>query len=250
MVEKVFDSQSEISKTEVARRLDDEIALLERLYHENPDFKTDLGLKVNKLLMDELILQYQISSAQGLEYFSEESLANLEKIYKFYQRIMGQLDFFATQNGVLAEFAVAKAFSKDAGFSAYSATEDDKRNIHEDRNHKLDLWVELENDAKTVLAVQIKCIRGIKEPTFVEIDSPEEFAAFFDRYGYLIKKRGFEGNLEKMRQYSRRYENAVPVLIALPSPGTQDAVFNYKTGLPDKRLGEFLYQEVDKRYLQ
>ena len=242
MVEKLFNPQQEIFKTEIKRNLDSGIALLRSEYETNPDeIKNRLGSEIGRLLVDELICQHQISKAQKQENSSEDSIRQVEKILRFYQQIMGEKDFMATKNGFLAEFAVIKAISVDAGFGVESSTED------EDCIHKTDLWVDLEGKA---LAVQVKCIKDIDRPYFIDLNLEGEFEEFYDKFGYLFKARNFLDNIEKIKQYSRGYENGIPVLIVLPSPGSDQAVFNHKTGKPDKKIGDYFYEEIDRRYLE
>lgn len=241
METKDFKSYREFSQKSPEKiEIDEAIKSLKEFLDKNPQTKANLGYEIGNLLKKELRRQFregEISTDQGIE--------KIKKIYDFYKEKLGDVGLLINKNGFLAEFAVEKAFSVDAGYSTYASQED------EDKKYKIDLWVDLEPEPYC-LATQIKCISGVKELNFIDLSNEFELSDFYHKYGSLIKDYDkFNENINVMTDYCNdQNENIIPVLIVLPSPESEYSLFNARNGMPGEELGNLLAERVENKFLK
>lgn len=242
MSEKEFLTHQEFGKLkEISVNLQKRFLEIRSFLDANPHKKAEYGQLLGRLLFDKLEAAY--SSKDKLD---DNEIKQVEEIYRYYKEMLGANNFLPIKNGFLSEFAVAKSISTDAGFKVYIPHKE------EDLYGKIDLWIDLENDnSKNIIGLQIKCLSGVDKPLIINPNSRDELKTFDDKFGHLVKNSvGFDINIQKMREYLSQYDNTDALLVILPSPESEHAVFNAVNGKPNRQLGEYFYEEFDKRFMR
>jgi len=199
---------------------------------EREEYERASGKVIVRVLAD-----IDLPSKEGEDY--ENGLELVRALHKYYERVYKD-EYRIIRAGFLGEYAAAYCFSEQLNCVVYYPTKE------EDMRGKVDLWIDLDDQklSKRLLALQVKVLPVMK-PELVLVNGEEDVVKLTNGLFEYLKDAGkFEKNGVKMVQFCRQFGNVQPAYLVLPSPGTEDAVFNILTGEPRKEFAESLDSQI------
>lgn len=173
----------------------------------------------------------------------------ISMIRSYYQRVLGD-EFKPFWSGFVAEFAGATCIDQ-IGYPVYKPT------LTEDTRNGVDFWIDLESpndDGVRYVAVQVKTMVTECDPRDhivfpVNSDRSNSDDLIFHWGCTEDRAREIERSSQRLKDYVRGFDNAMGVLMILPSPGSEYSLFNEQTGALSPIFPEILYQEIDQKII-